>query len=54
MGYKWQFIFNLFKPKIGWESRRKIGEDLTILREKITSKGEINKKEFEDMKKDLE
>ena len=54
MGMRWRLMIELFKPRIGWESREKIGEELTRLREKIISEGEITKQEFEDMKKDLE
>ena len=55
MSYKWRLIIDLFKPRIGWESRKKIEEELTRLREQLSEyKGEFTKKEFEDMKKDLE
>jgi len=55
MGIRWRLIIELFKPRIGWESRRKIEEELTRLRNQISEdKGEFSKKEFEDMKKDLE
>jgi len=54
MGMRWRLMIKLFKPRIGWESREKIGEELTRLREKIISEGEITKQEFEDMKKDIE
>ena len=48
MSYKWRLIIDLFKPKIGWETREKIEEEIIILREKIVSKEEITNKEFED------
>lgn len=51
IGYKWRLIVHFFKPKISWETRRKIEEELTFLRKKIKSKGEIDKEEFEDLKK---
>ena len=55
MGMGWRLMIELFKPRIGWESRRKIEEVLTRLREQLSEyKGEFTKKEFEDMKKDLE
>ena len=55
MGMKWRLMIELFKPRIGWESRKKIEEELTRLREQFSEhKGEFTKKEFEDMKKDLE
>ncbi len=54
MGMRWRLMIELFKPRIDWESREKIGEELTRLREKIISEGEITKQEFEQMKKDIE
>jgi len=54
MPYKWRLIVHFFKPKIGWETREKIEEELTRLREQLSEyKGEFTKKEFEDMKNDL-
>ena len=48
-------LVELLKPRIGWESRKKIEEELTRLKEQLSEyKGEFTKKEFEDMKKDLE
>ena len=40
MGFRIRLIIDLFKPKIGWESRDKIEKDLTVLREKIKFKNE--------------
>ena len=54
MGMRWRLMIELFKPRIGWESREKIGEKLTRLREKIISEGEITEEEYEKMKKKLE
>ena len=54
MGMRWRLLIELFKPRIGWESRKKIEEELTRLSEQLSEyKGEFPKKEFEDMKKDL-
>jgi hypothetical protein len=33
-----RLIIELFKPRIGWESRKKIEKELTLLREKIRLK----------------
>jgi len=38
MGFKFRFIIDLFKPRIGWESRNKIEKEITLLREKIKLK----------------
>jgi hypothetical protein len=47
-------LLEFFKPRFGWESRKKIEEELTIFREQLLDKkGEFTKKEFEDMKKEL-
>jgi len=55
MGMRWRLMIELFKPRIGWESRKKIEDELTRLREQLSEyKGEFTKKEFEDMKEDLE
>ena len=51
MGFRFKLIIDLFKPRIGWESRKKIEKEVTILREKIKIKklgknlGEIIDKE---------
>ena len=36
INYKWRLIIDLFKPKVGWESRKKIEEELTRLREQLS------------------
>ncbi len=35
MGFRLRLIVDFFKPKFSWESRKKIENDLTLLREKI-------------------
>ena len=51
---RWKVLIELFKPRKGWESRRKIEEKLTNFREQLLDKkGEFTEKEFEDMKKEL-
>ena len=55
MEKKWRLLIELLKPKFGWESRKKIENENIILREYFSKyKGEFTKKEFEDLKKDLE
>ena len=36
MGMRWRLMIDLFKPRIGWESRKKIEEELTRLREQLS------------------
>jgi hypothetical protein len=36
MGLIWRLFIELFKPRLGWETRKKIEEELTRLREQIS------------------
>ena len=38
MGFRLRLIIDLFRPRIGWETRDKIEKELTVLREKIKLK----------------
>lgn len=35
MGFRLRILIQILKPKIGWESRKKIEKELILLREKI-------------------
>jgi hypothetical protein len=38
MGFRFRLIIDLFKPRIGWESRKKIEKETIVLIEKIKKK----------------